>query len=151
PGLDAGAPLAGVDRDAAHAVGAQQDRACEAPFEVVRVVAGALRGDFEPALAGEVDDLGNVGGALRVGDRGGPLVDRQVPRQAGLVVAGVARGHDRAIDRRREHAKPGDVLRVLCPEGGLDVARHWVPPSIRSMTSGSSFAAGSRPSYTASR
>ena len=139
-GLDARPPGCRVDGDGAHAVGPQQDRAGQRAFEVVGVVAGALRRDAQPTLAGEVDDGRDVGGALRQRDGRRPLVDGEVPSLARLVPAGVAGGDDRSVDGRVETAE------VACGEfcvallRGLDVGRHRCPFRLRD--SAESFASG---------
>ena len=61
------------------------------------VVAGALGGDAQAALAGELDDGDDVVGGRGDGDRGGALVDGEVPGLAGLVPVGVAGGADAAL------------------------------------------------------
>ena len=96
-GLDASGQVVRVDLHCAHAGRLQQDGVLERP-ERCGVVAGALRGDAKPALAGEVDRRDHVVGGLGVDDRGGPLVDGEVPRLAGLVPALVARRDDLAVE-----------------------------------------------------
>jgi hypothetical protein len=53
-------------------------------------VAGALGGDAQAALAGEVDDGDDVGHGLGLGDGGRTLVDGEVPGLPRLVPTGVA-------------------------------------------------------------
>ena len=62
------------------------------------VVAGALRRDAKPFGARERDDGRDVLGGLGHRDRGGPLVDAQVPGQTSLVPVRVARADDVAVD-----------------------------------------------------
>ena len=57
---------------------------------------GALRGDPQAVLAGEADDVHDVVRRGGQRDRGGMLVDGQVPGLAGVVPAGVA-GHERVV------------------------------------------------------
>ena len=96
-GGDAGAARLGVDLDAAHARGAEQDRVLEVA-ERAGVVAGALRGDAQPVAARVLDDRDHVVGALGEGDERGPLVVREVPGPAGLVPVRVGGADDEASD-----------------------------------------------------
>ena len=92
-GLGARSAGVRVDRDAAHPVGLEQDRVREVA-ERLGVVAGALRCNAKPFGACERDDGRDVLGGLGDSDRGGPLVDREVPGQTGLVPVGVAGADD---------------------------------------------------------
>src|SRR3954447_2049234 len=83
-GAGASAAAGDVDLDVAQRRRLDEDRALERR-DRARVVARALRGDAQAALAGEVDDRDDVGGALRDGDERGPLVDGKVPCGAGPV------------------------------------------------------------------
>ena len=78
-----------VDLDAGHAGGVDQEGAVE---EVVAgAVAGALHGDPKADGARVVDGRDDVVDGLGERDRGGALVDCEVPGAARVVVAGVAR------------------------------------------------------------
>ena len=59
-------------------------------------MAAALGGDPQAALRGEPDDRDDVVDGLRERDRGGPLVDGEIPREASLVVAAIVREDDQA-------------------------------------------------------
>ena len=97
--------LLGVDLDAAHSRGLEQDRVAEVP-ERRRVVAGALGRHAEAVLAREPSRLNDVVDRLGVHDGRRPLVDGEVPGPARLVPARVDRGGDLAVEPR---AKGEDV------------------------------------------
>ena len=104
--LGASHPGDRVDRDAPQAVRLQQHGAHKVA-ERRRVVSRSLRCDPEPLFARPVHDLDDVVEVLGDRDRGGPLVDGQVPGQAGLVPARVA-GKDELSDEIRPHVpNPG--------------------------------------------
>ena len=111
PRRDGRHPGARVDLDAGHPGGVDQKGAVE---EVVPgAVAGALHGDPEADGARVVDGRDDVVDGLGEGDRGGPLVDGEVPGAARLVVAGV----------------PGEAEDVgggcgACGASGVDELRH---------------------------
>jgi hypothetical protein len=88
-GLDAGAATLEVDLDVAHQARAEQDRLVDASAGG-GIVARALRGDAQAVIAGEAHDGSDVVGRARLGDEDRALVNAEVPRQAGVVVAGVA-------------------------------------------------------------
>ena len=75
-----------------------------------RGVAGPLGGDPVAVGACELDDRRDVLGRLGVHHRHGPLVDREVPGQAGLVPVDVARGDDVSGDDVAEGADAGSLL-----------------------------------------
>ena len=96
-GLGAGAAAVGVDLDDAHAVRLDEDGVVQGRLgERGGGMAGALGGDAQAALAGEVDDGDDVGDGLGLGDGGRALVDGEVPRLPRLVPTGVAGHCDRA-------------------------------------------------------
>jgi hypothetical protein len=90
-GLDSREARRRVDLHGAHAVRLDEDRALELRRQRRRAVAGALRGNGEALLAGEVDDGLDVGDGLGLRDRDRPLVDGEVPRLPGGVPAVVVR------------------------------------------------------------
>ena len=92
-GLDAGDPQVGVDLHVAELGRAQQQRVGEAVRRGERagVVAGGLRRHGEAEALRGAHGLHDVVRAAGDDDRDGALVDREVPRGAGLVPAGVAR------------------------------------------------------------
>ncbi len=102
-GLDPRRLRIGVDLDAAHALGLEQDRAVERR-QRRGAVAGALGGDLEAVLGGEADGGGDVVGALGEDDAVRPLVGDEVPGGSRLVPVGVVGGGDTAGDRQ-----PGEV------------------------------------------
>ena len=81
----------GVDLDAAHPLGLDQDRSLERARQAEGAVPGPLAGDLEVVLRREANRLGDVVGALGEGDRLGSLVGGQVPSLACLVPVGIAR------------------------------------------------------------
>ena len=106
-GLDAGRALLEVDLDPAHQARAEQDRLVDASAGG-GVVAGALGRDAQPLLAGEAHDGGDVVSRSRLGDEDGALVDGQVPRHTGFVVAGFAGSVQVAGELRAEGVQRGD-------------------------------------------
>jgi hypothetical protein len=98
-GRDAGTTAGGVDRDALHARGLDEDRVLEGG-ERGGVVAGALGGDAQAGGAGELDDRHHVVDVLGQGHEGGTLVDGEVPRLPRLVPRRVARRGHRARQPR---------------------------------------------------
>ncbi len=103
----------GIDLDAAHPLGLDQDRPVE--WRQRRgAVAGALGGDPQTVLGGEADRRGDVAGALGEGHGVGSLIGGKVPGRARLVPVGVVGGGDAAGDRQ-----PGEVghLRSPCRVG----------------------------------
>ena len=109
-GLGAGDLRLGVDLEAAHARGLDEDGVLEA-VEGVGKVPGALRGHVEAAVAGVLDDGDDVGRGLGVDDRGRALVGRKVPGPAGLVPVGIGRDDDLPVEEVTEGADAG---RLLC-------------------------------------
>ncbi len=69
------------------------------------VLCGATR---RPALGGDADDGGDLGGGAGEGDRGRALVDGDVPGQAGGVVPGVAGQVDAAVEQAAQGVGGGD-------------------------------------------
>ncbi len=99
-GADPGDALRRIDGDVAHALGLDQQAVAERAVGG-GVVAGALDADPQARLAGERDGGLDVGGIGRDGDRGGMLVDGEVPGEASLVPAGVGGPEDVPGERRR--------------------------------------------------
>ena len=84
----------GIDLDAGHAGGLEQQRAVERA-ERKRAVAGALQRDAHPGATGEVHGRLHVRRVLRVHDGGRMLVDGEVPGHARGIPAVVGGGgHD---------------------------------------------------------
>jgi hypothetical protein len=94
-GLDARHLAVRVDVDCAHALGADEERVLERSERRCRV-AGALRRHAQVVGRCELHERDDVGCAPGQADGGGSLVDREVPRSAGLVPAGVAGPDDHA-------------------------------------------------------
>ncbi len=69
-------------------------------------MAGALRRDPQTDAAGGPDHGGDVVGVAGQGDRGGPLVDGDVPRHPRLVVPGVAGEVDGAVAQSPQSGDP---------------------------------------------
>ncbi len=90
PGLDARHAPVGVDLDARHPRGLDQDRVVQGLVHRGGV-AGALGRHAQPVLGREAHRVGHVVGSFGEHHRRGVLVDGQVPGQAGLVPAIVAR------------------------------------------------------------
>jgi hypothetical protein len=102
-GLDPCRASVGVDLDAAHALGLEQDRPVERG-QRRGAVAGALGGDLEVVAGGEADGGGDVLGALGDDDGNRLLVGGQVPGESRLIPVGVVGGGDPAGD-----SQPGEV------------------------------------------
>jgi hypothetical protein len=100
-GLHPGGAALEVDLDPAHEAHVEQDRLVDAGAGL-GVVARALRRDAQAVVAGEAHDGGDVCGRARLGDEDRALVGHQVPRRAGVVVAGVAGGVQDAGELRAE-------------------------------------------------
>jgi hypothetical protein len=95
-GADAGATTLGVDVQLRHRGCPEEDGVSEPALERWRAVAGALRGDLEPGLAGRGQHLGHLVRECRV-DHGGRVVGHlEVPGGPGHVVGGVTREVDGA-------------------------------------------------------
>ena len=89
--LDPDDPAGRVGDHGVHRAGAYDDHVVEAlRGQRAGVVAGALRGDAQAHLRGDADHGAHLGGGVGAGDRGGALVDGDVPGQSCCVVAGVA-------------------------------------------------------------
>jgi hypothetical protein len=116
-GLDARAPCPGVDLDTAQARRLQEDRVVEYS-ERARTVAGSLRGDPQAVCARELDDLDDVLDGVHLRDHRRPLVDREVPRLAGVVPPWLS-GKD-------EVAVPSRARRTLMPFPGSAAAMRRV-------------------------
>ena len=102
-GADAHALGAGVDSDLLEPADVQQQRVLEVA-ERALVVAGRLRGDTQPHLAGvgdRRDDTLVVGGQR---DRGRVLVEQEIEGGAGFIPAGVAGEQESQRGERGEHA-----------------------------------------------
>jgi hypothetical protein len=136
-GAGAGAAARDVDLDLAQRGRLQQHGVLERR-DRGRVVAGALRGDAQAALAGEVDDGHHVGDGGGRRDQRGPLVDREVPRATRLVVGVVPGRGDRPL-----HARPqtGDV------HGRRVVHQHPFNPAGFSIRDGSDAFRGGVPTH----
>jgi hypothetical protein len=76
-------------------------------------VAGALGRHAQALLAGEVDDLDNVGVRPRDRDRGWTLIDGEVPRAPRLVPAFVVRCVDLAIEAGSEASTSAAARSVI--------------------------------------
>ena len=92
-GLDSRGLRLGVDLDAAHARGLQQDGVAKVA-ERRCVVAGALGRDAQSGCAGSLDRGGDVGGGFGEHDGDRSLVDGEVPGLTGLVPGLVGRRDD---------------------------------------------------------
>ena len=75
-------------------------------------MAGALRGDAQPEVTGGVDGLDHVLDGRGADDRGGSLVDREVPCLAGDVPLGVAGADEVAVQPDAERVEAGDRVEV---------------------------------------
>ena len=91
-----------VDLDAPHPLGLEQDRLRVQLTEARGVVPGPLRRHAVAAQPREVDDGGDVLGRLGVDDDAGALVGSEVPGEASLVPAGIAREDDVSGDLAAE-------------------------------------------------
>jgi hypothetical protein len=76
-------------------------------------VPGALRRHAQARLTGEVDHCDDVGVRARERDRGGSLVDGEVPRAPRLVPAGVAWSVDLAMEAAAEGVDVGEGRSVI--------------------------------------
>ena len=61
-------------------------------------VAAAAHGQLVPAVAGQVDHLGDLGGVGRADDGRRAALEPAVEDRPGLVVAGIVGGDDAAVD-----------------------------------------------------
>ena len=114
--LDADDAAARVGHDGVHRAGAHDHDVVEAlGGERPGVVAGALGGDPQSHLGGDPHDRADLGGGVGYGDRGGALVDRDVPRQPGGVVPGVSG----EVDASGGQAAQGGGGAVVAAVGGL--------------------------------
>jgi hypothetical protein len=84
----------GIDVHPAHPLRLEQHHAVQRA-QGARPVAGSVRGDAQPPLAGEVHNCGHVVGAVGERDGGGLQVGGQIPGLARRVPAVVVRGDDR--------------------------------------------------------
>lgn len=95
-----------VDVNVCHRRRADDDDVIQPPQQA-RVVTGALRGDPQSGRHGRPDDLRGLGGVGRIRNRGRSLLDRDVPRGAGLVEAGAAGQVDGAAAQPAQRLRPG--------------------------------------------
>ena len=148
-GTDAGDPVDGVDLHAADPARLDQDRAVEAA-QRTRVVAGGLGRDAQAVLAGGADDGRHLVLVRGVRDGRGALVDGEIERLAGSVVAVVAGQGDgtaaevaqgrSGIDHRHAAHRRGCGLPAACrdvaePKAGLSRFRFRAPSRARPATS----------------
>ncbi|MEN3284260.1 MAG: hypothetical protein V7607_5400 [Solirubrobacteraceae bacterium] len=105
---EVGADARAVDAHAAHRPRLDEDRVVE-PAERGRVVAGRLRRHPEPEVARGPHDGEHVVLALGERDGGGVLVGVEVPGQARVVPAGVARGEQSAAEAAAQVAQRAQV------------------------------------------
>jgi hypothetical protein len=86
-----------VDLDAGQLGGVEHDPAVGQAVPGVAVAATA-DGQLQPAIAGQVDDPGDLGGVGRADDGRRTLVEPAVEDRPGLVIAGVPGGDDPAVE-----------------------------------------------------
>ena len=140
--LDADDAAGRVGDRGVHLGRADEDDVVEAlGGERTGVVTGALRRDPEAGSAAARTTVGDLGGRAREGDGGRPLVDGDVPGEAGGVVPGVAGQVDAASEQAAEGVGGGaavagawsalsSMVMVMTPVSGSIVGGTTMPPAL---------------------
>jgi hypothetical protein len=127
PGLGPGGTASAVDVQVGH--GRQvEDDAAVAGAVAGQAVPAAAHGQLKAAVAGQADDLGDLGRGGGPDHRRGPAVPLAVEDLAGLVVAGVGGGGDAAVEAVAELGDRDGRGGCRGQEGSLQCESRQRPP-----------------------